>query len=60
MKTEGFEQDMMKSLPNFKSNNFRSPSIDGGAQTCGPLSMMANKPQNEVIPLPKKRRGVSN
>ena len=33
MKTDGFEPDMMKSMPNFKSNKFRSPSIDGGAQT---------------------------
>jgi hypothetical protein len=33
MNTDGFEPDMMKSMPNFKSKNFRSPSIDGGAQT---------------------------
>ena len=59
MKTEGFEQDMMKSLPTFSSNNFRRPSVDGGAQTCGTFSM-ANKTQNEVISQPRKRRGVSN
>ena len=40
MKTEGFEPDMMKSLPNFRSNQFRSPSIDGGAQTCGPFPVV--------------------
>ena len=35
MNSDGFEPDMMKSMPNFKSKNFRSPSIDGGAQTLG-------------------------
>ena len=58
MKTEGFEPEMIKSMPNFKSSKFRRPSVDGGAQTCGPFPI-TGKPV-ETVPQAKKRRGISN